>query len=199
MTLVASVSAFPTIIGERIALKIYKPPKDLVEIIRDERQRKLLQTSLSEPGIILVCGSQLSGKTHIIYSLLIESAKKNNNIMTIESLSKYNLPNVHQCELNENVGFNLDKALRFIEFQSPSVIYLEGVKTRQAFEYFSELVYNDKTVITEFMANNMTDLREKMSFEDFQSFKSLISAMIFIHSQDSIEVFDKSAIKKYIA
>ena len=49
------------------------------------------------------------------------------------------------------------------------------------------------------MANNMTDLREKMSFEDFQSFKSLITAMIFIHSKDSIEVFDKDAIKKYIA
>ena len=151
------------------------------------------------PGIILVCGSQLSGKTHIIYSLLLEAAKSNKNIMTIESLSKYNLPKVHQCELNENIGFNLDKALRFIEFQSPDVIYLEGVKTRQAFEYFSELVYNDKTVITEFMANNMTDLREKMSFEDFQSFKSLITAMIFIHSKDSIEVFDKDAIKKYIA
>ncbi len=198
-TLVASVSAFPTIVGERIALKIYKPPKDLNEIIRDERQRKLLQSALEMPGIILVCGSQLSGKTHIIYSLLLEAAKSNKNIMTIESLSKYNLPKVHQCELNENIGFNLDKALRFIEFQSPDVIYLEGVKTRQAFEYFSELVYNDKTVITEFMANNMTDLREKMSFEDFQSFKSLITAMIFIHSKDSIEVFDKDAIKKYIA
>src|SRR5574344_1857499 len=199
-TLVASISAFPTIIGERIALKIYKPPRDLSEIIKDERQRKLLQVSLEQPGIILVCGSQLSGKTHIIYSLLIEAAKASNkNIMTIESLSKYNLPNVHQCELNENVGFNLDKALRFVEFQSPDVIYLEGVKTKQAFDYFSELVYNDKTVITEFMANNMTDLREKMEFEDFQTFKSLITSMIFIHSHDSIEVFDKAAIKKYIA
>jgi len=198
-TLVASISAFPTIIGERIALKIYKPPKELNEIIKDERQRKLLQASLEQPGIILVCGSQLSGKTHIIYSLLIEATKACNNIMTIESLSKYNLTNVHQCELNENVSFNLDKALRFIEFQSPDIIYMEGVKTKQAFEYFSELVYNDKTVITEFMANNMTDLREKMCFEDFQTFKSLITAMIFIHSQDSIEVFDKASIKKYIA
>ena len=198
-TLVASVSAFPTILGERIALKIYKPPKQLSNIIKSERQRKLLQDVLEEPGIILVCGSQLSGKTHITYSLLLEAIKENKNIMTIESLSKYNLEKVHQCELNENVGFNLDKALRFIEFQSPDIIYMEGVKTKQALDYFSELVYNNKTIITEFMAENMTDLREKLSYEDFQTFKSLISAMIFIHSQDSIEVFDKSAIKKYLA
>lgn len=198
-TLVASVSAFPTILGERIALKIYKPPKELSNIIKSERQRKLLQDVLEEPGIILVCGSQLSGKTHITYSLLLEAIKENKNIMTIESLSKYNLEKVHQCELNENVGFNLDKALRFIEFQSPDIIYMEGVKTKQALDYFSELVYNNKTIITEFMAENMTDLREKLSYEDFQTFKSLISAMIFIHSQDSIEVFDKSAIKKYLA
>ncbi|MCR5266381.1 MAG: Flp pilus assembly complex ATPase component TadA [Cyanobacteria bacterium RUI128] len=199
ITLIASISAFPTIIGERIALKIYKPPVELNAIITDDRQRQLLTKAIETPGIVLVCGAQLSGKTHVIYSLLIESAKYSNNIMTIESISKYDLKKVHQCELNENVGFNLDKALRFIEFQSPDIVYIEGVKSKQAFDYFSELVYNDKTVITEFLANNMTDLREKLSFPDFQSFKSLISCMVFIHSKDSIEVFDKEKVQKYLA
>ena len=198
ITLIASISAFPTIIGERIALKIYKPPMDLALLINDEKQKQILTKSLEEAGIILVCGAQLSGKTHIIYSLLLESAKTGKNIMTIESISKYELKKVHQCELNENVGFNLDKALRFIEFQSPDMIYIEGVKSKHAFDYFSELVYNDKTVITEFLANNMTDLREKLSHPDFQSFKSLISCMIFIHSKDSIEVFDREKIQKYL-
>lgn len=199
ITLIASISAFPTIIGERIALKIYKPPMDLSELIHDERQKQILHRELEQPGIVLVCGAQLSGKTHVIYSLLLEAAKFSGNIMTIESIAKYDLKNVNQCELNENVGFNLDKALRFIEFQSPDMIYIEGVKTKHAFEYFSELVYNNKTVITEFLANNMTDLREKLSYPDFQSFKSLISCMVFIHSKDSIEVFDRDKIQKYLA
>lgn len=199
ITLIASISAFPTIIGERIALKIYKPPVELADLIHDERQKQLLHKELEQPGIVLVCGPQLSGKTHVIYSLLLEATKLSKNIMTIESISKYDLKNVNQCELNENVGFNLDKALRFIEFQSPDIIYIEGIKSRNAFEYFSELVYNDKTVITEFLANNMTDLREKLSYPDFQSFKSLISCMIFIHSKDSIEVFDRDKIQKYLA
>lgn len=199
ITVIASISAFPTIIGERIALKIYKPPKQLSSLIKDEKQKQILMGAVGHPGIIMVCGAPLSGKTHIVYSLLLEATKTHKNIMTIESISKYELRGVHQCELNENVGFNLDKALRFIEFQSPDIIYIEGVKSKSAFDYFSELVYNDKTVITEFLANNMTDLREKLSYPDFQSFKSLLSCIVFIHSKDSIEVFDKDKISKYLA
>jgi len=197
--LIASVSSFPTIMGERISLKIYKPPCDLDKIIVDEKQRGILLSSLEKPGIILVCGSPLCGKTHIIYSMLMDIASSNKNIMTIESIAKYELKYVNQCELNENIGFNIDKALRFVEFQSPDVIYLEGIKTRESFEFLSELFYNDKTVITEFMANNMTDLRQKLAFDDFQSFKSLVTCLIFIHSRDSIEVFDKVTLQKYLA
>ena len=197
--LIASVSSFPTIMGERISLKIYKPPSALEKIIPDEKQKGILLSAIEKPGIILVCGSPLSGKTHIIYSLLMETTELKKNIMTIESIAKYDLKHINQCELNENIGFNMDKALRFVEFQSPDVIYLEGIKTREAFEFLSELYYNDKTVITEFMANNMTDLRQKLAFDDFQTFKSLISCLVFIHSRESIEVFDKSTLQKYLA
>ena len=197
--LIASVSSFPTIMGERISLKIYKPPKSLDKIVTDEKQRNILLRASEKPGIILVCGSPLSGKTHIIYSLLMDIDTARKNIMTIESIAKYELKYIHQCELNENIGFNIDKALRFVEFQNPDLIYIEGIKTREAFEFLSELFYNDKTIITEFMANNMTDLRQKLAFEDFQSFKSLISCLVFINSRDSIEVFDKETLQKYLA
>ena len=199
MNVVASISTFPTIMGERIFLKIYKPPKALNKIIKSEKSLNLIKSALNIPGIIIVCGSPLSGKTHIIYSLLIEAAGMKKNIMTLESIAKYNLIDVHQCELNENVGFNMDKASRFIEFQSPDIIYLEGIKTKESFDYFSSLVFDNKTIIMEFLANNMDDLRYKLSFSDFETLKSLISCMIFIHSQDSIEVFSKEAVQKYLA
>ncbi len=199
ITVIASISTFPTIMGERIFLKIYKPPRPLNQIIKSEKNLNLIKSALNNPGIILVCGSPLSGKTHIIYSLLLEASDKNKNIMTLESIAKYNLTNVHQCELNENVGFNMDKASRFIEFQSPDVIYLEGIKTKESFDYFSGLVFDNKTIIMEFLANNMEDLRNKMSFSDFETLKSLISCMIFIHSKDSIEVFTKETVQKYLA
>lgn len=195
----ATVSTFPTIMGERIFLKIYKPPKPLDKIITSKSELSEIRQSLDKPGIILVCGSSLSGKTHIIYSLLLEAAKKKSkNIMTLESIAKYELDGVNQCEFNENVGFNMDKAARFIEFQNPDIIYLEGIKSKESFDYFSSLVYNDKTIIMEFLANNMEDLRNKMAFSDFDTLKAIISSMIFIHSKNSVEVFNRETLQKYL-
>lgn len=195
----ATVSTFPTIMGERIFLKIYKPPKQLDKIISSKSELSEIKQALDKPGIILVCGSALSGKTHIIYSLLLEAAKKKSkNIMTLESIAKYELEGVNQCEFNENVGFNMDKAARFIEFQNPDIIYLEGIKSKESFDYFSSLVYNDKTIIMEFLANNMEDLRNKMAFSDFDTLKSIISCMVFIHSKNSVEVFNKETLQKYL-
>ncbi len=195
----ASVSTFPTIMGERIFMKIYKPPKPLDKIITSKSELTQVKQSLEKPGIILVCGSALSGKTHIIYSLLLEAAKsKYKNIMTLESIAKYELEGVNQCEFNENVGFNMDKAARFIGFQNPDIIYLESINSKESFDYFSSLVFNDKIIIMEFLANNMEDLRTKMSFSDFDTLKELITSMIFIHSQNSVEVFNHESLQKYL-
>lgn len=196
---ISSVSTFPTIMGERICLKIYKPPKSLGNIITSKTELSKIRHSLEIPGIILVCGSSLSGKTHMIYSILLEAAKnKSKNIMTLESIAKYELDGINQCEFNENVGFNMDKAARFITFQNPDIIYLEGIKSKASFDYFSSLVYENKTIIMEFLANNMDDLRHKMAFSDFDTLKSILSAMVFIHSKNSIEVFDKETLQKYL-
>lgn len=199
IVVMSSVSTFPTIMGERIFLKIYKPPKQLSEIISSKFELSEIRQSLEKPGIILVCGSSLSGKTHVIYSLLQEAAKTTSkNIMTLESIAKYELKGVNQCEFNENVGFNMDKAARFITFQDPDIIYLEGIKSKASFDYFSSLVYDGKTIIMEFLSNNMDDLRSKMAFSDFDTLKSITTSMIFIHSKNSIEVFDKGSLQKYL-
>lgn len=198
LSLVASVSAFPIIQGERIAIKIYKPPKNLVDLQLDIQKRALLKDAFNTPGIVLVGGSNLSGKTHFIYSLLSELGDSSKNVMTIESLTKYDLPNVNQCELNENIGFNLDKAMRFIEFQSPDVIYFEGIATKEGLDYFSSLVFKDKVLITEFLANNFEDLRKKLSYPEFGMFKSLLNCLVFMHNQNSIEIFNKEALEKYL-
>ncbi len=197
IVLTASISAFPTINGERISLKIYKPPKTMKEIGFSDVQINTVKTELEKPGIILVCGASFAGKTHIIYSLLSDIAKSDKNIMTIESISKYNLENVNQCELNENIGFNIDKAMRFIEFQSPDIIYFEGITTKNALDYFSSLVFKNKVLITEFLADNMAELNKKLSYNDFEMFRPLISCIIFAHNQNRIEVLDRNDLKKF--
>lgn len=193
-----SVSAFPTINGERIALKIYHPPKKIKELNIAPAQINYLKECFENRGVVLVCGSSLSGKTHVIYSILSELVPKNKTAMTLESIAKYRLKGVHQCELNESVGFNLDKAMRFVEFQSPDIVYSEGIATKEGLNFFSSLTFKNKTLITEFLADNMDDLRRKFAYPEFTTFKSILSCLVFIHNQNSIEIFDKESLGKYL-
>lgn len=199
IVLTASISAFPTINGERISLKIYKPPRKLDDIGFDSAQINTIKNSVNNAGIVLVCGASLAGKTHIVYSILSDVAESDKNIMTIESIAKYNLKHVNQCELNENIGFNIEKAMRFIEFQSPDLIYFEGITSKNALDYFSSLVFKNKVLITEFLADNMADLNKKLSYNDFEMFKPLISCVIFVHDQERIEVLDKTDLNKFLS
>lgn len=196
--LTASVSAFPTIAGERILIKIYHPPMSIEKLNIPQSKVELIKSSLEKPGLVLICGASLSGKTHLIYSILSNLIAKSKNVMTLESIAKYRLKGIAQCELNENIGFNLDKAMRFIEFQSPDIIYFEGITTKEGLDFFTSLTLKDKTLITEFLAENMDDLRRKFEFSEFTMFKSVISCLIFIHNKDSIEIFDKADLEKYL-
>ncbi len=198
IVLTASISAFPTIKGERISLKIYKPPKNLNEIGFSKSQIEIIENSIKKAGITLICGASLAGKTHISYSILSKIADSEKNIMTIESIAKYNLKNINQCELNENIGFNTEKAMRFIEFQNPDIIYFEGINSKAALDYFGTLVLKNKVLITEFLADNMADLNKKLAYSEFEMFKQLINCIIFVHNQKTIEVLDKTEIKRFI-
>lgn len=203
MQLTASVCAFPVLNSEgrnseRILMKIYKPPKPLETYNISEQKEKELTEALEIPGIILVCGSPLSGKTHFIYSLLQKYNSHGKTIMTIESVAKYKLPGIYQSELNENIGFNVDKAMRFIEFQSPDIIYFENITTKNELDYFSSLVFKDKVLLTEFLADSTQELFEKLAHPDFASFKSVISCLVFIREQDNIEIFSGEDLKKYV-
>ena len=196
--LTASVSAFPTINGERISIKIYHPPMKLEEINIPPEKIEIIKEALNTPGVTLFCGASLSGKTHLIYSVLSNLIPKNKNVMTLESIAKYKLKNVSQCELNENIGFNLDKAMRFIEFQSPDIIYFEGITTKEGLDFFTSLTLKNKSLLTEFLAENMDDLRRKFEYSEFNMFKSTISCLVFIHNKKSIEVFSKKELDKYL-
>jgi len=196
--LTASVAAFPTVEHERILMKLYKPPMKMKEFGLSEMQINTLGSVMEKYGIILVCGSTLSGKTHFIYSMLQELSNPDKTTITIESIAKYKLKGIFQSELNENIGFNLDKAMRFIEFQEPDVLYFENITTKEGLDYFSSLVFKNKVLITEFLSDNIDDLIKKLSYPDFSTFKSLISCLIYIHGKNDVEIFEGENLKRYI-
>lgn len=186
--IVSIISTFPTTKGERILIKLYKSPETIKELSLNEKDRRAIEEALNEPGIILIAGPNLSGKSFIAYSLLNSLNKANKNIMTIESIAKYDLIDINQCELNEKVGFNFDKAVRFINFQSPDVVYIEEFLSNEDVKYLSLLSDTGKTVITEILSVNQEELINKLNSEGFKEFKRNINCLIFVENKDRIQI-----------
>lgn len=181
--IVASVATFPTIKGEKITIKFYTPPKDLNNLINNIDDLNKIESSINNSGIVVVAGPALSGKTSIIYSILSEF-KRQKNIISIESVVKYDLPEITQCELNEKVGFSCEKAIQHVEFQSPDVIYVEELFTSQSIDYAVSLAYSGKVIITEFVADSRENLYSRLESDMFKEFKKMINCLIFIEEKE---------------
>lgn len=193
------ISTFPTIKGERITIKLYRSPETIKELSLREEERKFLEDAVNKPGIILISGPVLSGKSFIAYSILNSIDKTNKNTMTVESIAKYNLNGVVQCELKEKAGFNFEKAAMFISFQSPDVVYVEEVISKEDLKYLSMLAETQKVVITEILADSVGNLFDKLSIKDLEEFKRNINCLIFVENKDRIQIiqsFDKNLIIK---
>ncbi|OGH98791.1 MAG: hypothetical protein A2104_01395 [Candidatus Melainabacteria bacterium GWF2_32_7] len=168
------ISTFPTTKGERISLKIYKQPQSLNELSLNIEDLNLIKSNLDKPGIILICGSDSAHRVSVIYSILSSLNPVNKNIMTVESLIKYELAEINQCELNEKAGFSIDKAIKFIDFQSPDIIYLEDALTKTGAEFILFLAQTGKLVITDSSINN-----PEIIINNFKELTSFISCVIF--------------------
>ncbi len=161
----AVISTFPYTGGERITVKFYKPPKNIKEL--------KININPGKPGIILIAGPEQSGKSFVAYSILNSMDKDKKNIMTIESIAKYDLKGVTQCELREKAGFNIEKALKFIDFQSPDVIYFEEIPIAELLKTAN----SNRVIITEISEDSITE-----------ELKKSINYLIIVRNVDEITV-----------
>lgn len=184
--IIASISTFPTINGERIVLKLYKPPKKIDELSINNHELDLLKLCLTKSGLIIVAGQDKTLNISVIYSILSSLDSINKNIITIESVIKQELLGINQCELNEKVGFNFDKAARFIEFQCPDGIYLEDFLS--GIDLTISLAQTDKLVLVELIADSPKSLHNKL--ENYEIIKKYISCIVFVDNADKISVLN---------
>lgn len=193
-----NIATFPTTGGERIVLELNQKPKKLDSLEISPKNLEFIKECLNKKGLILACGPKLAGKTSIVYSLL--NSIKNKAIMSIESLVKYNLKNVHQCELNEKTGFNHEKVRKFIQFQSPDVIFVENCLNSDGVNFIENCISHGQTIITEMIVDSLENIKDSnvilnltQNRHDFATLNQvqgdeLISCIIFIHKDNKIDV-----------
>jgi len=187
----ACVYTFPTVNGERVVIKLHKLPETLDNKPVKPNKKDFIRESLKKAGLLLVCGKRQSGRTSFVYSILQEAVKNKRCVLTCESVIKSKIQGAIQCELNEKVGFDMNKALKHLEFQNPDIIYFEDMPLNQNFNYFANLVQNGKLVITELYSKNTRELIKNLSLVDLNSLLAVVTCIIFINNLENIDVLDR--------
>ncbi len=123
------VSTFPTIHGERVALRLFRRENRqfiLEELGLEPGVLKNLKDAISErTGAILFTGPGGSGKTTSIYSCLSHIAKTEKtrrHIVTLEDPVEQILEGVSQTQVSPSTGFDFSLGLRSLLRQDPEVI-----------------------------------------------------------------------------
>ncbi len=126
------VSTFPTVFGEKVAVRILEKDKlvrGLEDLGLNRRNLGLFHDLLSRSrGIVLVTGPTGAGKTTTLYSALNVLGGREKNIMTVEDPVEYEFPTIRQTQVRPRAGLTFASAIRSILRQDPDIIMIGEIR-----------------------------------------------------------------------
>jgi type IV pilus assembly protein PilB len=126
------VSSMPTVLGEKVVLRILDKSNLKIELerlgFRPESLAAFRRMLLKPHGLVLVTGPTGSGKTTTLYSALDLLSSVERNIVTVEDPVEYQLDLINQIQVAEHVGLTFARALRSILRQDPDVIMVGEIR-----------------------------------------------------------------------
>lgn len=132
------VSTFPTVIGEKIVLRILDKSTGaptLEELGVFGRQLNIILDSIKKPhGMFLVTGPTGSGKSTTLYSILSMLNKPGVNIVTLEDPVEYFMDGVNQAQIRPEINLTFASGLRSILRQDPNIIMVGEIRDRETAE-----------------------------------------------------------------
>ena len=129
------VSTFPTVLGEKVAMRILDPTKTLSDINKlglTGRNLRAVEAAIKKPyGMILATGPTASGKTTTLYAILRILNKEGVNIMTLEDPVEYFIEGVNQSQVKPEIGYEFATGLRFMLRQDPDILMVGEIRDEE--------------------------------------------------------------------
>lgn len=129
------VSTFPTVLGEKIVVRILDRTQQMIELsslgfssAMLAQVNELLKTS---SGFFLVSGPTGSGKTTTLYGAINIINCTQKNIITLEDPVEYFIPGISQGQIHPDAGFTFEKGIRSVLRQDPNVIMVGEIRDKQ--------------------------------------------------------------------
>lgn len=152
------VSTFPTILGEKVAMRILDPERAIVDI-KDlgisGRNFEALERAIKKPfGMILVTGPTGSGKTTTLYAILRILNKEGVNIMTLEDPVEYFIEGINQSQIKPEIGYDFATGLRFMLRQDPDIIMVGEIRDEETASLAIHAALTGHLVLSTLHTNN---------------------------------------------
>ncbi|MFO0891447.1 MAG: ATPase, T2SS/T4P/T4SS family [Isosphaeraceae bacterium] len=159
------VSTFPTLHGERAAVRLFAGPGRYLRLgnlglpddVHDALSAALDETS----GAVILSGPAGSGKTTTIYACLRELVARTSGQRSLASLEdpiESAVPGVSQSQVNEAAGLTLESGLRALLRQDPEVIAIGEIRDRTTAEIALQAALTGHLTLTTLHAGSAVEV-----------------------------------------
>ena len=126
------LSVIPMLHGEGVVMRLLdksRAPLNLQAVHFPENLRSQWYQLIRRPhGLILVTGPTGSGKTTTLYSSLCEIRRPDLNIITVEDPVEYNIRQISQIQVQNQIGLTFAAGLRSILRHDPDVVLIGEIR-----------------------------------------------------------------------
>ncbi|HQE84425.1 MAG TPA: ATPase, T2SS/T4P/T4SS family [Candidatus Hydrogenedentes bacterium] len=126
------VSALPAQYGESVVMRILDKSGLMLGLgqlgFGPEDQRRWEDMLNQGTGVMLVTGPTGSGKTTTLYASLHKLNTPDRKLVTVEDPVEYQLSGINQVQINHEIGWKFDNALRAIFRQDPDIVMIGEIR-----------------------------------------------------------------------
>ena len=152
------VATFPTLLGEKIAIRILNKDVTIIDLKKiglDPGDLARIEQSIQrKSGLFIVSGPTGSGKTSTLYAILNQLHTPHVNIVTLEDPVEYQIDGINQCDIKKRGDDSFASGLKSILRQDPDVILIGEIRDSETADIAIRASITGHLVMTSLHANS---------------------------------------------
>ena len=155
------VSSLPTNFGESLVMRFLDPSKGILTLeqlgFSHDIFQKLEKVLESKNGLILITGATGSGKTTTLQAALHKIQNPQKKIITLEDPIELQIPQITQCQVDNEVDFTFANGLKSILRQDPDIILVGEIRDLPTAQTAVQAAMTGHLVLSSLHTNSAAD------------------------------------------
>ena len=152
------VSTFPTMLGEKVEMRVLNPSQRLrkfEDLGLETKSLTIIKEAIKKPyGMILATGPTGCGKTTTLYATLESLNKEGVNIVTLEDPVEYFIEGINQSQVKPEIGYGFANGLRHVLRQDPDIVMVGEIRDADTAKLATHAALTGHIVLSTLHTNN---------------------------------------------